>query len=320
MITTATNYSIQTRTETVMTSTTSSPLIAYLDVDNTLFFPPEWEGRAPTPRPQVVDFLNALYDEQIPVRLYSNNFQVQDHVSINDYLRRNNCKMTLPFPNNDDYYRSRNGGGLSRNDWRRRNPENGIIRMSGESYLEKELMEYLYRGELSKAVLVDDDCGCWIRNFGRFVPALKVDAEVELPGIEEDKYRFKLCVGNCSKDWKEGLMNRILPALLAIRDANKEEASIPPSIVEEKAAALNYAKTLHVDRSVYTAQDIITDGELYNTYVIKQLEGSEGDRLWQRTKLAYPECSMEVILKSLHFTFNRGFKGIAENRYFFCKG
>jgi hypothetical protein len=291
-----------------MTSTTS-PIIAYLDVDNTLFA----TGDVPVPRPQVVRFLNALSDEEIPVRLYSNNCHVEHHVIIKDYLRRNNCKMSLKFPNEVDYERT--NGGLSRQEWRKRFPTNGIVRMYRESFMEKDMIEYLSRDELSKSVLIDDDCGCWIRNFGRFIPALKIDEDVELPGIEEERYVIKPNIGHCSKDWKNGLMNRILPTLLAIRDANK--GSTPPSIVAEKATALNYAKELRVDRSVYKAKDI-ADRELYNTYVIEQLEGSEGDRLWQRTKLAYPDCSMEVVMKSLHFTYERGFKGIAENRYFIC--
>jgi hypothetical protein len=158
--------------------TSTSPLILYLDVDNTLFTP----GESPRPRPQVVEFLNALYDEKIPIRLYSNNYQRSSHSLINAYLRENNCKIELPFSLQD---RQLPFAIDKLKEWRRKNPEYGVLRIQGEAFIEKELSDCLIdEKELRKAILVDDDNGCWLRNFGRFIPAVKFDENQMLPGID----------------------------------------------------------------------------------------------------------------------------------------
>jgi hypothetical protein len=112
-------------------------------------------------------------------------------------------------------------------------------------------------------------------------------------------------------------MGRILPKILALRDSMIAE-TVPDDIKEETKAALEYAQTFSETTGTMEGLGYILTRDLYQQYVIKPLQSDEGERLWQRTKIAYEGCSMEVIIKSLNFSFERGMSGIAENRYYFC--
>ncbi len=123
--------------------------MVYLDLDCTIIV------ESKKYRPELVTFLNALYDNHFQVRIFSNNHCNITHNSINDYLMANKCKISLLFPNRKDFDDSRFTDIL---EWRRSNPHLGFVRSSDDDILLKRFSTFLIDpAELDRAILIDDD-------------------------------------------------------------------------------------------------------------------------------------------------------------------
>jgi hypothetical protein len=177
--------------------------------------------------------------------------------------------------------------------WRQNNPQLGLLRLFANKFdiFDKDLSEYLLDAEeLSRGILVDDDIGFWLRNFGRFIPALKCRDGANPHGEKGVPFPPP----SISDDWEHGLMGRILPSLLQMKAC----IEIPADIAEERVKALAVAKEMFEKRKYQR--------ELLLERVIRALSPCDynsnvaaADRVWFNTKAAFPGVSMEDIIETV---------------------
>lgn len=190
------------------------PVVAYLDLDETLIDAYD----KPMFRPNFVPFLNALHDNNIECRLFTNNCADYIHAEIKQHLSDSNCKVTLHFPTKEDFKAS---GESDIMQWRQKNPHLGFVRSHVYERLTKDFSKFLIDPvELDRAVLLDDDLFFWPLNVGRFIPA----------------------VGRARLDWETGLMDRILPTFLQIQQGYY--GKLPSNITEETLEVIKFAETV----------------------------------------------------------------------------
>ncbi len=248
----------------------------YLDLDDTLIRP---EGVSFTFRPDLVRFLKALHAEGIACRWCTNHCVRATHDRIADMLETSECPVAMPFPTRAEFVAS---GCSTLEEWRRACPDKGFVRMAADDFLHKTLSTYLGT-EDHRGILVDNDVAqYWVSNLGHFVPALK--ASPRGPNDSRERRCFE-------HDWETGLMDRVLPAILAIVRADADANALPPPPLE------NWPED----------------------HPLRQRLASHprANALWHNTKVAFAACSDGVIAASyLAMSKICGGKGVTDDNVY----